>query len=126
MAIEILLTIPDEFDNEFVKNQFSESLQRLSADANTLAGDYEKETAAMLIEAFKNSKWTHVMPNELEKENKQKAANILDKLIQCRYLRYIDKCSNVTCKYCGYNTNQYDTSEIIEAMKMALKALEKE
>lgn len=57
MAIEILLTIPDEFDNEFIKNQFSASLLRLAADANTLAGDYEKETAAMLIEAFKNSKW---------------------------------------------------------------------
>lgn len=66
MAIEILLTIPDEFDNEFIKNQFSESLLRLSADANTLAGDYEKETAAMLIEAFKNSKWAHVMPKENE------------------------------------------------------------
>ena len=64
MAIEILITIPDEFDNEFIKNQFSESLQRLSADANTLAGDYEKETATMLIEAFRNSKWAYVMPKE--------------------------------------------------------------
>ena len=54
----------------------------------------------------------------------QKAANILDKLIQCLYLQSIGQCPNVTCNKCEYNTNHYDTSEIIEAMKMALEALE--
>lgn len=68
MAIEILLTIPDEFDTEFIKNHFSASLLRLAADANTLAGEYEKETAAMLIEAFQNSKWARVMPNGLKEQ----------------------------------------------------------
>ena len=58
--------------------------------------------------------------------NKQKAANLLDKLIQCRYLRDVDKCPNVPCRDCEYSTEHYDTREIIEAMKMALEALERE
>jgi hypothetical protein len=56
--------------------------------------------------------------------DKQKAVNLLDKLIQCEYLQYVDKCPNVVCNDCEYNTSHYDTSEIIEAMKMALEALE--
>lgn len=56
--------------------------------------------------------------------DKQKAVNLLDRLIQCEYLQYINKCPCVTCNNCEYNTYHYDTSEIVEAMKMALKALE--
>lgn len=56
---------------------------------------------------------------------KREAINILDKFIQCEYLQYIDKCPDeVVCNNCEYNIYHYDTSEIIEAMKMALKALE--
>ena len=56
--------------------------------------------------------------------DKQKAVNLLDKLIQCEYLQYVDKCPDAVCNNCEYNTNHYDTNEIIEAMKMALEALE--
>lgn len=56
--------------------------------------------------------------------DKQKAVNLLDKLIQCEYLQYVDKCPNVVCNDCEYNIYHYDTNEIIEAMKMALEALE--
>lgn len=56
--------------------------------------------------------------------DKQKAVNLLDKLIQCEYLQYVDKCPDAVCNNCEYNTSHYGTSEIIEAMKMALEALE--
>lgn len=61
------------------------------------------------------------------KMDKQKAVNLLDKFIQCNYLQYVDKCPNdVPCRDCEYNVDRYNTSEIIEAMKMALEALESE
>lgn len=56
--------------------------------------------------------------------DKQKAANTLDKLIQCLYLQSIGQCPNVTCNECDYSTDMYSTDEIIEAMKTALEALE--
>lgn len=48
----ITLTIPKEFEDHFNADRFKDSLNRLSADANLLAGLYEKELAQMLIEAF--------------------------------------------------------------------------
>lgn len=53
MRIEI--EIPKEFEDEFIKTRFSDSLERLKADANCVAGNYEKETATMLIESLKNA-----------------------------------------------------------------------
>ena len=54
MRIEI--EIPKEFEEEFKKDKFKDSLQRLIADANCVAGRYEKEVAEMLIKAFEESK----------------------------------------------------------------------
>ena len=51
----IQLNIPPEFEDEYNKDRFKESLQRLMADAHLLAGNYEKETANMLIKAFEDS-----------------------------------------------------------------------
>ena len=53
--MKIIIEIPKEFEKEWNKDQFEDSLNRLSADANLLAGNYEQETAAMLIKAFKKS-----------------------------------------------------------------------
>lgn len=53
MKIEI--EIPKEFENHFNHDRFEDSLHRLSADAHLIAGNYEQETAIMLIEAFKNA-----------------------------------------------------------------------
>ena len=50
--MKITLTIPKEFEDHFNADRFKDSLNRLSADANLLAGLYEKELAQMLIEAF--------------------------------------------------------------------------
>jgi hypothetical protein len=52
----IQLNISPEFEDEYNKDRFKESLQRLIADANLLAGNYEKETAIILMKALQDSK----------------------------------------------------------------------
>lgn len=54
MRIEI--EIPKEFEEHFKRDKFEDTLHRLNADAHLIAGNYEKETAIMLIKAFKESK----------------------------------------------------------------------
>ena len=54
MRIEI--EIPKEFEEHFKQDKFEDTLHRLSADAHLIAGNYEQETAIMLIKAFKESK----------------------------------------------------------------------
>lgn len=53
LALKVLIDIPDEFLAHWNRDRFADSLQRLEADANLLAGNYEKELAEMLIQAFK-------------------------------------------------------------------------
>lgn len=53
MRIEI--EIPKEFEEHFKQDKFEDTLHRLSADAHLIAGNYEKETAIMLIKAFADS-----------------------------------------------------------------------
>lgn len=55
MKIEI--EIPREFEKHFMQDRFEDSLIRLSEDAGFMAGEYEKETINMLIQAFKESKF---------------------------------------------------------------------
>lgn len=52
----IQLNIPDYFVREYNKDRFEESLQRLFLDAHSLAGNYERETALMLMKALQDSK----------------------------------------------------------------------
>lgn len=59
MKIEI--EIPKEFEEHFNQDRFEDALQRLSADAHLLAGNYELETVAMLIKAFRNGKIKEVV-----------------------------------------------------------------
>lgn len=54
MRIEI--EIPKEFEEHFNQDKFEDTLHRLSADAHLIAGNYEQETAIMLIKAFADSK----------------------------------------------------------------------
>ena len=54
MRVEI--EIPKEFEEHFKQDKFEDTLYRLSADAHLIAGNYEQETAIMLIKAFKESK----------------------------------------------------------------------
>ena len=53
--MKLIIEIPEEFKIEFIFDCFEDSLSRLSADAHLLAGNYEQETAKMLITAFKNA-----------------------------------------------------------------------
>lgn len=55
MRLKVLIEIPEEFYEEWFKDALEESLQRLVADSHCLAGQYEIETANMLIDALKNS-----------------------------------------------------------------------
>ena len=52
--MQVVIDIPKEFEEHFNKDRFEDSLHRLSADAHLIAGNYEQETAIMLINAFKN------------------------------------------------------------------------
>ena len=54
--LEIIITIPEEFEIDWRKDRFEDVLHRLSADAHLIAGNYEQETAIMLINAFKSAK----------------------------------------------------------------------
>ncbi len=54
--MRITIEIPKEFEDEFKKDRFKDSLSRLVIDANCMAGNYEKETASMLIDAFQKAK----------------------------------------------------------------------
>lgn len=54
--MKIIIDIPQEFEQDFINNRFEDAFQRFMADAHCIAGNYEKETALMLINAFKNSK----------------------------------------------------------------------
>ena len=72
MRIEI--EIPKEFEEHFKQDRFEDTLHRLSADAHLLAGNYEQETAIMLIKAFKESKTAYNIEKvveELEKRSKE-------------------------------------------------------
>ena len=53
--MKILIDIPKEFEQHFQTDRFEDSLHRLSADAHLIAGNYEQETAIMLIDAFKKA-----------------------------------------------------------------------
>lgn len=53
--MRLLINIPKEFEQHFQADRFEDSLHRLSADAHLLAGNYEQETAVMLIKSFKSA-----------------------------------------------------------------------
>ncbi len=65
MKIEI--DIPKEFEEHFMLDKFEDSLHRLSADAHLIAGNYEQETAIMLIKAFKESKTAYDVDKVVER-----------------------------------------------------------
>lgn len=52
--MKIMLDIPAAFEKEWEKDRFESSLRRLAADAHLLAGRFERETADMLVQAFRD------------------------------------------------------------------------
>jgi gas vesicle protein len=103
MRIEI--EIPKEFEEHFKQDRFEDTLHRLSADAHLLAGNYEQETAIMLIKAFKESKTTYnlekVVEELEEKQGKWKAqlqendTNFLDNEILKQYVKHYDMAIDI-------------------------------
>lgn len=53
--MQIVIEIPEEFEDHFNSDRFEDALYRLSEDTHLIAGNYEQETAIMLIEALKNA-----------------------------------------------------------------------
>lgn len=53
--MKLIINIPEVFEVDFNRDKFKDSLQRLIEDAHYLAGNYEIETAEMLIKAFEKS-----------------------------------------------------------------------
>ena len=90
----LTINIPDEFVQDFKKDRFKDTLNRLSADAHLVAGNYERETAAMLIKAFQNA--------SVEKAE-TKSDNVAHK-----YLNELGINSDETCIY---NTIARETEE---------------
>lgn len=70
MRIEI--EIPKEFEEHFKQDKFEDSLHRLSADAHFLAGNYDQETAIMLIKAFAESKPAYDIDKIVERLEEEK------------------------------------------------------
>lgn len=54
--MKIAIEIPREFEIDFKRDKFKDFFSRVIADMNCLCGNYEKEIAKMLIEAFNNGK----------------------------------------------------------------------
>ncbi len=74
--MRLIIEIPDEFTEQFAQDRFEDSLRRLSADAHSVAGNYEQETALMLIDAFKNGTPIQTVTNAEEAEAYPIAENI--------------------------------------------------
>ena len=57
--MEIIIKIPKEFEEEFNRDKFEDSLARVASDIESfgfqLAGRYEQETIKMLREVLKDS-----------------------------------------------------------------------
>lgn len=72
--MKILIEIPEEYEQEYEKDKFSDCFNRIYTDLinknSVLVGSYEIETLLMLCESFKNSKTvTFVEHPVLEKIN---------------------------------------------------------
>lgn len=109
MRIEI--EIPQEFEEHFKQDKFEDALHRLSADAHLIAGNYEQETAIMLIKAFADSKPAYdpekVVEELVKKLNKDN-----------------DKCKEVVLTE-GHTLGYEFYSEKTEAYSKAIKIVRK-
>lgn len=104
--MEIVIKIPKEFEEEFWKDYFCDTLQRLSVDAHSLAGNYERETAAMLIEAFKDAV---VLP--------AKRGRLIDADLLIKQHR-LDNATKYGNKDADQQRNSYDTMMMYEIADM--------
>lgn len=90
MRIEI--EIPKEFEEHFKQDRFEDTLHRLSADAHLIAGNYEQETAIMLIKAFRESKPAYDI---------EKVATRIKEQYGCKDCEYVDEFQHPACNECA-------------------------
>ena len=72
--MQIVIDIPEVFEEHFKHDRFKDSLERISEDSKRSAivsGRYEFETIEMLIKAFENSKtlieWLEEMAEKIKR-----------------------------------------------------------
>lgn len=78
--MKLMLTIPDEFKNDFNKDRFADCFERILADMSGhsgLCGNYEQETVEMLAAAFKNAKELDKL-DEKQEDEEQTLLNSID------------------------------------------------
>lgn len=60
----VTIEIPKEFEADWRKDRFADSLNRLCIDAHCLAGLYEQEICRMLIDAFATATTVEVLNDD--------------------------------------------------------------
>ena len=73
MEAIVTIKIPEEYVGELVNDRFRGTFERAKSDFNFWAGNYERETMDMLIEAFKNAEVLIGHEIVLEKRTDEKA-----------------------------------------------------
>lgn len=64
--MKMLINIPDEFEIDYRTDRFADFFDRVKADMDVICGNYERETADILRNAFAESK-----PYDLDKVMEQ-------------------------------------------------------
>lgn len=96
--MRIIIDIPKEFEEDFKQDKFKDVLNRLSADAHLMAGNYEQETATMLIKAFDESIPMDRIVEQLEeaRNNHRKASVVYEDINAIYELIGIEQTFNRT------------------------------
>lgn len=71
----VTIKIPHQFVGELYRDRFRETFERVKADFDFWAGNYERETIDMLIEAFKNAEVTYVGSKEAASESSSRVSD---------------------------------------------------
>ena len=71
--MRIIIDIPEEFESDYKGDMFKDFFSRVLCDIpkGIMCGNYEKETAAMLLKAFEESTPMDRIVEELEKKKKE-------------------------------------------------------
>lgn len=85
--MKITIEIPEEFEIDYKTDKFKDFFQRVLADMDYVCGNYERETAEMLIKAFESS-------------NPVKEAPVKDE--ECKAYVHTYKCDADNCVDCDY------------------------
>ena len=80
--MKITIEIPEEFEIDYKTDKFKDFFQRVLADMDYVCGNYERETAEMLIKAFESSNPVKEAP--VKDEECKAYVHVLTELFRCR------------------------------------------